>query len=262
MSNLSQSVADKINKEQIKQKPVWIFVIQKIFWTILLVLSVVFGGVSVAIIGFLLVEQDWEELQPELANRITPVLLAIPYLWLIIFTGLIFLSWYYFKHLGRCYRQPMFKVAAWVLSLSLVIGLGLLTLGWGERVNNYLASAVPIYSRNFDTRHHVWQRPLAGYISGQIIQLGSNQLRLAALDNKIWLVRLNGDTKIDALAILDLGGQVRVIGYQLAPFDFLAKEIKDWDCVCGGYCERCGGHCAGCEISCQIKESGCGQRKR
>lgn len=261
MSNLKERVIEQINNEHIKQKPAWIFVVQKILWIVLSGLSVIFGGVSVAIIGFLLIEQDWAELQPELADRLTPILLAIPYLWLLIFAGLIFISWYYFKHLGRGYRQPMFKVAAWVLGLSLAIGLSLLALGWGESANNYLASAVPIYGRSFDTRHQVWQRPLAGYVSGQIIQVGDDQLRLAALDNKIWLVRLNGDTNIDALAVLEPGGQIRVIGYQLAPFDFLAKEIKDWNCACGGHCQKCSGHCGECERGCQIKEPGCGRRQ-
>lgn len=262
MNDFSDKILDKLETGQIKPKSKKFFFLIKAIWLLLIAGAVVIGAWACALMIFLTGNQSWSALL-KTSDKWQNIFLSVPYWWLVILAMLAWLSYYYFKHLGKGYRQSMTKVLLVVFGLNLIFGGLLYWFGWAERADIFLSQRSSIYTQSLDTRSTVWNRPGQGYLSGEIFGIGDDWLVIVDGDGDHWTVAMSTSTMIENGAEVIVGKKIKVLGNQAGAGNFVAQEIRPWTCGCGGQCGGCGCQSGGC--GCQgakngQKENTCGMR--
>jgi hypothetical protein len=154
---LSDKIIERIDVEQIETIPRWRFIFWRgLFW-LFAALSVIFGGLAVGAILFLLAN-DYLRGLLVISYGMTEFLLMIPYLWLVVFGLFILITHASIKHTKRGYQYRLYVVVLVSLVLSFILGSVFYFVGIGEITHEYL-NKIPLYNyATYDVRealeHH------------------------------------------------------------------------------------------------------------
>ncbi|MFA5052329.1 MAG: hypothetical protein WC544_04720 [Patescibacteria group bacterium] len=230
MNNLSQNILEKIKQEKVKPIPRWEFLLKDwVIWTGFGV-SVLIGSVAYCVALFMLTTQDWDLYRYVGSNPIIDALSGLPYIWLVALILFMSLAYYNFRHTQSGYRYRTYGIVLMGIGASIVIGSILHVSGFGDYVDNALASNLPMYRQLTPDRQSTWTQPEKGLLAGKIIGLNSADIYAVSIKDfrgQMWVINVQ-EAVIDPRATITDGEYIKIIGRKIDSYQFIASQIMPW----------------------------------
>jgi hypothetical protein len=252
MTDLSQQVLETIEKEQIKPWPRYaIFLRRSVFWTFT-VFALVIGGIAVSVTIFSIANAEWDLLQKNMGGW-KYFLLAVPYVWLVLFAGFVALAHFNLRHTKFGYRFSVLKAITVYLVVTIFAGSLMYRLGAGANIEELIAESNSYYHYLPGTRF-IWSQPENGMLGGQIREIGEGRaFILVDQGGHEWQVTVSGTFSGQ---FEFPGAKIKMVGARIGTSSFQAVEIRSW-CGCGGCEQQVAPACAHATATCG-GGSGCG----
>jgi len=214
MNKLAEKIINQIKKEEIKPTSRWRFIVKDSFFWGAFVVSVVIGGMAIAIILNTLLNNDWDlymELSGDLAQFIV---ITLPYFWLVLLAGFIIIAYLNIKHTKKAYRQSFKIIVGGVILVSFLLGLTFYNLGVASYFDRGLIQRLPPrFHQMMDSRLGVWQEPEKGFLIGEIQSLDEEIMELRDFEGELWQVSLTAELKeFLSKFLLHSNERVRIMG--------------------------------------------------
>ncbi len=140
---LSSKIQEKINSGEIKCLPRWRFVLFRCLAWMLGVTSIILGSISVSVILFLFDDHRQRGFF-NVPHEIAEFLLAIPFVWIVLFIIFIIIARISINHTAGGYKYRFSRVILLTVLASFFLGVIINTIGIGRVVHEFLEE-VPGY---------------------------------------------------------------------------------------------------------------------
>ena len=222
--NISEIALQKIKESGIKPISKNIFNIKRVLFWSFVGTSLIVGAVSFSITLSLLLNNDWD-----LYNKFgfNFIFKSLPYFWfasLVIFT---FLGEFYYRKTLVGYRHRVVTIIGIYIMSSIFFGSILYLFGTGEIIEQTLSENVPVYRGFMFDKNEFWSHPDLGLISGTIVSVEGNVVKIVDLNNDTWSINV-GNANIGAKAKIKKGEIIKVIGDIDSDSVFTATQIRPW----------------------------------
>jgi hypothetical protein len=225
--NISQKVLEEIKNKKIEPTARWRFLLHDYFLWATLAASIIIGSFAFSIIIFMIRNNDWE-IYEKSGGLFDFVMSTLPYFWLAILAGIIFLAEYNLRHTKRGYRFEMVGIIISSVALSVIFGSALYKSGFGQKLEMLAAKKMPFYQMLTDHRERIWNQPDRGLLAGEVIMIDQNgQFSLVDLVEKKWRV-IGEDIEFRRVEPLVIGRWVRIVGEKIDEDIFRAVQIRPW----------------------------------
>jgi hypothetical protein len=223
----SEDILRTINEKHISPKPKWAFLIKDwAVWTAGVV-SILIGGIAVALMITLARTDDWNILKQTSDSGFGLALMLFPYFWMAIFIGFIVIARLNLKHTKRGYRLTLPMFAGISIGLSIILGICFYDAGISQMIDSSLTSRPGSYLKLIHPRAEVWNRPMQGMLGGIVVEIPNNQtIIINDFSNQSWIVHINNQS-INAERI-PIHARIRCLGKQTARNEFNADQILPW----------------------------------
>lgn len=231
MEKLGDRVLRKIKEGCICPKPRWQFLLKDYFIWFLFLIALLLGSIAFCVALYALSTNDWDLYQYLHTSFVGHILISIPYLWIIFLAGFVVIAHYNFKHTKSGYRRETYFVVGLSIVGSLFLGTFLYTLGAGEKIEDAVASSVPLYEKLTccSARKDIWVEPSRGLLAGRIISvMDGRNFELKDFSGSLWQIQEDDDTLEYAPLQIQPGEDVKIIGEKRKEFVFWAREIRPW----------------------------------
>jgi len=193
--------------------------------------AVIIGAIFFSFILFQINEVDFR-LYPYFNTSIPHFfIISIPYLWILIFFALTYISYIDFKHTGKGYKYPLIIILGANLILSGILGWGIYKSNFPDRVYSEFQHRYPMMTPRIFFHHRPWHQPDRGFLAGRIIEIddGENPELMEFQDfyQKIWIIEMK-QAKIMHKIKLENGFEIKMIGRATSPNTFKAYLIVPW----------------------------------
>lgn len=228
--NVSKKILAEIEKRHLSPKPRWQFLLKRwLFWALFIV-STFFGGLAIAIIIFIFLDHDPNVSLYLHQTMFEDILLTIPYVWLVMFSLFIIVSWYTFRHTKKGYRHRTILIVTFSLLISVILGLLLNTIDVGERIHDFLMQNVPYYNTIIRTLEDEWSQPQKGLLGGVIIETKEKQDYIVIRDfrGNIWHIDI-ASVQQQGEVNLKVDSKIKIVGEIESPGIFIAHDIFSWN---------------------------------
>ena len=228
MSEITKKIMKKVKDGTVKKIPKWRFVVKKIFIWISLVVAIILGAFSVAMMIFQVVNVEWD-LVPRVALDAGLVLFKlVPFFWLFIAIILFVFVYFDFKNTRKGYRYGGGVIVGASLLVAFVLGLCIYFVKTPEFADDMFLK-MPFYKNMRAGREMMWNAPERGVIAGVIIKLEGNEaIILEDMMEFVWNINIQmarvGKGPVNR--ILVVGDRVKAIGKIVSPGNFEAEEIR------------------------------------
>jgi len=228
MSEISDKIIAKIENEKITPVPKWRFLLRDyVIWAIG-AFSVLLGSLAVAIIIFLLTDQDWGVYRMTERHLWLSALGIIPYFWIVVLLIFCSVAYYHVRHTERGYRYHSYVVVLASVCLSFLFGIIIYGAGIGEKADDMLYTRVGTYRRMIVHRDDLWQQPEQGRLAGKILSVEKEEeFVLLAFGGETWLVNVK-EARVMPMIKIAVGEIVAVVGEKTGDRLFTAKEVRPW----------------------------------
>jgi hypothetical protein len=181
------------------------------FWWIL---SVMVGALAVAVLQYILIYRSYALFEVTHDNFWIYLLEVVPYVWIVVFSVMIFIAVYNLRHTRRGYRYSLKFIIGSSLILSLVGGSLLYYFGLGQVIDNQFGRYASLYASQNRLEHEFWQKPLEGRMLGKQVNVTLEPGRIivfADVEGARWVTDVQEISVADRelLAIME---QVRLLG--------------------------------------------------
>ena len=226
MINISKSVLNKIKKGNIKPKTKLYFALIHIALWLAATLSVVLGGLAVAIILRQFLLTDWMILHRALGGSLPSFIPVLPYLWFLFMGLTFFFAKYLLTHTKKGYKfKPIHIIIASIL-LSIIIGSLFFAIKLDVPIERGLQNHVRPYAALQQSREKMLVAPDRGVLAGEIIKIDlEKEIMIIDLRNRKWIVDIR-DAQIGRSVILKEGERIMIIGTKESDGLFKAKEVR------------------------------------
>jgi hypothetical protein len=211
---LKDLLFERIETEQVLPKSRLFFQGQECFFWSLWFLSVFVGALAVAVFVFVVSHFQYEFYEATHENFLTFMVDALPYIWLIVFALMVYVSVYNLHHTKHGYRYPLWLILVSSVVLSLAGGSVLQFFGFGFTVDNILGHQMPMYISRDKLEQKFWQAPEEGRLVGkQIFSTLSPTTTIVFEDfsGQRWNIDIN-ELHQHELDFLGSGQPVRLLG--------------------------------------------------
>ena len=224
-----QHIVEEIEKRNLTPRPRFYFLLQRwVFWS-LAALSSIVGGIALSIIIFLFFDHDPEAARYLHQSLIEDIMLAIPYLWLVIFVIFIGVAKYSIRHTKTGYKYATAKIISAILLTSILLGLTLNAFDLGSTIDDFLSDAVPYYSSLVYTSKDAWTNPNKGLLGGYVVSVASStEFSLRDFKNRAWQIVIDPNEMDDMGKNIITGNTIKIIGVKQENSTFQAKQIFSW----------------------------------
>jgi len=224
----------QIKKEKITPTAKWQFEAKNFFWWSIFSISVLMGGVSVAILLFLIIGLDWQIYTHLGDSFLETFLIIFPHFWFLFLILFIFLSYKNLRCTKKGYSYEWFFVLIAVIAASLLFGAFLHFLGLDNKLNQIFLDTVPGYEKIIHTKEDQWLQPEKGLLSGEIVSQETSGdtliLTLKTFKKEVWQIFIIESTLIKKRAELTKGEKIKIIGKEKKENKtFEATEIRPWE---------------------------------
>lgn len=228
MRELDKEVLAKIEKLGLKPRPYVYFLAKRsVFWA-LAALSVLLGGVSVAVAIFAATDLAATGGRGLDEMPFDDIATSLPALWLACFFLFAASAWFGLSRTRRGYRYRPLNILAVALAASLGLGAALHGLDAGRLAHNFIASRFPAYDRLTHIPYDEWSRPDQGYLGGEVLSVDGGSLRLRAFGGVEWTVDISAAVNSVDEPLED-EGDVAIRGARTGPRAFKAQTIAAFD---------------------------------
>jgi len=213
---LKTTILDRITSEQICPRSRWFFrSVECVVWTAWL-LSVLVGGVAVAVTLYVVRLRQYDLYEVTHGNFWYALAEALPYLWLITLVFMVALAVYNLRHTARGYRYPLWAVLSSSMLGSAVLGGGLHLLNVGFMVDRSFGEYMPTYPSQMKRDEAMWQKPGEGRLIGRLYlpaEASSTIVQFIDMQEVVWAVETK-DLTADDLGLIATAAKVRLMGVQ------------------------------------------------
>jgi hypothetical protein len=226
--NVAQSVLEQIIVENIKPTPKWEFMLKDTFVWALFIANTVFGSIGFAITIFLMSNNEIVADYSLSTSLLNWIILSIPFVWILLTSLFIFVSFYNFKHTEEGYKFSVTKIFLANIAFVIFFGYFMYAFGISERLNTLFSNNVPYYNSMMDTRSQVWMRPDSGYLAGTISSVSNNSIDVRDFNGKNWIITIT-NAEIRGNVDLSVGSQIKILGTKISDTVFEGSEIRPWN---------------------------------
>lgn len=225
-NELLNKIQERIETNNIKPLPRWRFVLLRITFWLLALLSVIVGSFAVGAILFLFTDYNQHNLVT-IPESITEFLLMIPYLWIILFLLFIAIARISIQHTKKGYQYKIHTVIVTSVFLSIIFGYILNFIGISKIANESLNEITAYQYVTYDAKD-AYTRPVLGKLAGVIVSIkNNNDFSIQDFNGYIWEIkiypRINNFTP-------KASSTVRMTGLLEASSSiFFAKSIHEWE---------------------------------
>lgn len=192
-NDLAQKVLERIEEERLAPRPRWQFFIKnQLFW-LLLGVSVFLSAAAAGAMLFAFANAGWE-FRDVTHDGVTAYFLeTIPFVWIVVLVGILFLAYENIRHTKTGYRYPASAVLAFILLGTVVGGMALYVTGVGGRVEEEIGLHLPLHRPMLMKQRVFWTNPSRGLLAGRVISFEPDfrLFRLRTFDGKEWTI--NGE---------------------------------------------------------------------
>jgi hypothetical protein len=221
----NSSILDTIKENKIKPKARWTFLLKDYVVWIFGLISLVLGSFSVAIIIYLLKNNDWNIYHEFSGSLFEFVTLVIPYFWILLLFIFILLINYNIKHTKKGYKFTWPVLVGATVIASAVCGTLFFGVGLGRTLDDVLGEHVSFYDRVMNPRVIIWNQPGKGRLGGLLVsELGDKQYQLIDVDHNIWVID-TVELEDEISDLLQIDHPVRLIGERKDEFYFMIKNV-------------------------------------
>jgi len=225
--DLSNKVISSINKEKIKPTSKWIFDARNILFWIVGIIFIIIGSISVSLIAYNLINQDWDIYTYYNKSFLGFVVATLPYLWIIILIFFIYFAYVNIRNSKKGYKYSPLIMIGIMLVLSIFFGLIINNFGISKAIDNYLGNNIKSYESVEMEKQSNWTNPDKGLFSGRIIAKNDNILEISDFNGKSWRVDI-ANAQIKGNVILDISEEIKIIGTIGSDGVILATQIRSW----------------------------------
>lgn len=204
-THISKTILDKIQKENIKPKARWYFVVEHGVLWIPGVLVTALGAVAVAGMLYAVAHSGWEYHEFIYASKIDFFVAASPFLWIlsfIVFNSLIVRA-LRTTHLG--YRLSAKKILLGSIGSSIIIGSCSYIID--EKFEADSIIRYPVHMRE----EQIWTSPQDGRLMGRIEKKYEDSMVVRDKNNMLWIVDMSGFGTTTFPFVVE-GKSIRIIG--------------------------------------------------
>lgn len=226
--NLQDTILQKIEDDAIQPKSKWSFLLKEYLIWVLGGLSIVIGSLSVSIIYFIIRNSDWDIYEHLTESGVGFFISSIPYLWLLVLAGFIWLAHYQVKHTKHGYKYPILALLLFVIGASTFGGAVLTKANVGRFVHAQLNEYSEFYRDHADPKMRRWRHPMKGRVAGIVEHIDDDYLELEDDDDREWKVLLPQNPIFNEYQP-DEDERIRVFGKLIDEDTIEAKQILPWD---------------------------------
>lgn len=163
---LRDSLLERIESEKVCPRSRLFFQGRElIVWTLWL-LSVVVGAFAVAVVVFVLIHGQYALYEASHENFIFFMVETLPYLWIVVFSTMVFVAAYNIRRTRRGYKYPLWVVMTSSVLLSVTGGLTLQLFSLGYEIDELFGRYMFLYTSQYKFEEQLWQDPDDGRLLG------------------------------------------------------------------------------------------------
>lgn len=179
---ISKIVLDTIEERGISPRPKWHFALRNdVFWGVA-ILTTILGSFAVAITIYSLTQIEPEDYYAGYEHISDFLLDWVPFLWVILFATFGTIAYLNIRHTENGYRYSLLSILSLMMSVNIIGGVTLHTLGASKFTEQGFARAVPMYRPIEERRHSLWLNPNEGRVLGMITEVNNENGTFTLLD--------------------------------------------------------------------------------
>ncbi|MDP3899814.1 MAG: hypothetical protein Q8Q23_01905 [bacterium] len=231
MTDLHQTILDKITKERIEPKPRWQFTFEHALVWLMALFAIIGASLATAAIIFNFTATEWvlrERLGWSMGKFI---LINLPYLWLMFLLILGVTAYLSFRHTKGGYRFTLPIIIGAILFASTVLGFVLHSYGKsGEWLEKRAQKHFTLCNLATMQRQMMWQYPEKGLIAGKVVTfVAPNKFSVEDSRKNVWVI-FGDSANLRAPFDIVTGVPIKVIGRKIDEHNFFAEEIRPGFC--------------------------------
>lgn len=224
MNNLKKSVLAKINKENIRPKPKYWFIIKHFLLWIVVLFAIVLGGIAFSVMFVNLYDIHWD-FAAKMGGRFMYIL---PYVWFALIALIVFTASKTFEKTKKGYRYKPWIIASVSILISIILGVALFKMETGENIEQNLREFIKPYARLQEMRDRAWYAPERGILSGQIIKIESEDIIiLRDFTDKKWMMDIH-NANIHPRVVLNIDSNIIASGTKTNSTFFKAEIVRPY----------------------------------
>jgi hypothetical protein len=222
--DISQIALERIKESGIKPISKNIFNLKRVTFWVFVGLSVTIGAMSFSVVLSILFNNDWD-----LYNRFgfNFIFRTLPYFWFVCLAIFTILGDFYYRKTSIGYRNSTIVIIGIYITLTVISGSILHFIGVGETIEESLSKNISIYRGVMFDKNNFWNNPEEGLISGKIINIEGNTIKLVDFGNNIWVVGFE-NANVGKRVQIKEGETIKIIGDTCNDYCFDAEQIRPW----------------------------------
>lgn len=229
---LKDVVFERIECEHLCPKSRWFFLAREVFFWSFWFLSVLIGALAVAVSLFILIHRHYELYEATHRNALTFLVEVLPYLWIVAFGLMVFVSIFNFRHTKYGYRYALWLVISSNIVFSFALGSALQFFGLGYTIDSILGANMVNYVSQDKLDYKFWQTPDEGRLLGRQmidIETSSSTVFFEDMTGERWQIHVT-ELLPEDIELLASKKPVRILGKCIDKESqvFLACGVFPW----------------------------------
>lgn len=220
MENSGQEILDKIKEQNIQPIKRWEFLFKNYLLWLAFGLAIIFGGLASSATIFVFQHATWLEMTPGF-SPLKRLWVNLPLFWLLSLSLFCLLAWYDFKNTKRGYKYHPAIIVLFSIMLSIVLGVLMHSLGFGQKLEDTFFRRVPIYKQMFRHGGRMLVAPDQGHLAGIITNINSDYITVEDFRGRLWNISTSTNE-------FQAGQRVMLIGTMLDDDNFICDSIQPW----------------------------------
>ncbi len=226
--NIADSIMDKIAEEKIVPRARWEFLMKNyLVWVVGIVAAIV-GGVATSGVIFVFRNSDWVMYRRLSGSFFDHTLSFLPFLWIVLLAGFVYLAIYQMKHTKRGYKYPIILLVIANIFISGVLGTILYGVGYAHILDTHASRVLPLYKAVEEKREALWVQPEKGLLAGIVLSTTTDAFFLQDYLGETWEVSGERLGEIDSLVLLYVD-EVGIVGNKTGTSTFEACAVRSWN---------------------------------
>ncbi|MCK5096351.1 MAG: hypothetical protein KAR24_03290 [Candidatus Pacebacteria bacterium] len=226
--DIADSIMEKIERESIKPKPRWEFLLKNYSIWFTGILAVVVGSVATSSIIFAIRNADWFLYRRLSDSFLIHVFKVMPFLWIGFLVLFVLIAIYQIKHTKRGYKYSLAIIVLGNIFVSMILGSVLYVFGFGHLIDVYAGRFVPSYQAIEERREEMWTQPENGLLAGIVLGTSTKDVLLQDFAGGTWNITMDKLKPVDVI-ILSLAQEVAVVGNVISTSTFEACAVRPWN---------------------------------
>lgn len=214
-------------EESPKQAPKWSVALKNRLVLTAFTLTILLGGAAFSVILLAIQQTDFRILSHLGHSTLEMFLGLLPFIWLVMLVIFLVISMYAILYSRRGYKFTLVRLFFNSALLSILIGSLFFIAGGAEKLERAFAVNVSIYEGIQERKVKIWSNPEEGYLSGQIIAVSPEFIRLKDFNNLEWDITYD-DAFIAGRVRLESNEFIKLVGEKTGDRIFKAAEIRPW----------------------------------